>query len=238
MVTGLLADLAARGLSGDGGLLAALDGAKALAAGVKKVFGDNAQIQRCTLHKRRNVKGHLPKELGSKIDWRLARAFAEGDPAKGLDQVKRIAGELKADHPDAPRRLDRRRRSRPHPHPVPQPGTAPTGNSNVPDNKTPPAEEPVPSAHQPSHPPTTSPVHPTEPSPPATPPRKSHQPTSRSCRTDNDDTSTVVLQLHNRTTTTPTPISAVRNQPERQSGINRNSCPQSPEYARDLVDTR
>ncbi|MGH8920880.1 MAG: IS256 family transposase, partial [Actinomycetes bacterium] len=101
VVTGLLSDLAARGLSGDSGLLAVLDGAKALAAGVKKVFGDKAQIQRCTLHKRRNVKGYLPKELGSKIDWRLARAFADADPAKGLDAAKRIAGELKADHPDA-----------------------------------------------------------------------------------------------------------------------------------------
>jgi transposase-like protein len=101
VVTGLLADLADRGLSVDGGLLAVLDGAKALTAGVKKVFGDKALIQRCVLHKRRNVKGYLPKELGSKIDWRLARAFAETDPAKGYDQAKRIAGELKADHPDA-----------------------------------------------------------------------------------------------------------------------------------------
>jgi transposase-like protein len=101
VVTGLLADLVARGLCAGAGLLAVVDGAKALAAGVKKVFGDRAQIQRCTLHKRRNVKGYLPKELGSKIDWRLARAFVETDPAKGLDQAKRIAGELKADHPDA-----------------------------------------------------------------------------------------------------------------------------------------
>ena len=101
VVTGLLADLAARGLSADGGLLAVLDGAKALAAGVKKVFGERAQIQRCTLHKRRNVKGYLPKELGSKVDWRLARAFTDADPAKGLEAAKRIAGELNADHPDA-----------------------------------------------------------------------------------------------------------------------------------------
>jgi hypothetical protein len=43
----------------------------------------------------------LPKELGSKIDWRLARAFADTDAAKGLDVARRIAGELKADHPDA-----------------------------------------------------------------------------------------------------------------------------------------
>jgi putative transposase len=101
VVTGLLSDLQARGLSVNGGLLAVLDGAKALAAGIRKVFGDRAQIQRCTLHKRRNVKGYLPKELAAKIDWRLARAFAEADPAKGLDAAKRIAGELKADHPDA-----------------------------------------------------------------------------------------------------------------------------------------
>lgn len=101
VVTALLADLTARGLSVEGGLLAVLDGAKALAAGVKKVFGDSTPIQRCTLHKRRNVKGYLPKELGSKIDWRLARAFADADPVKGLNAARRIAGELKADHPDA-----------------------------------------------------------------------------------------------------------------------------------------
>ena len=101
VVTALLADLTARGLSVDDGLLAVLDGAKALAAGVKKVFGDHTPIQRCTLHKRRNVRGYLPKELGSKIDWRLARAFADADPVKGQDAARRIAGELKADHPDA-----------------------------------------------------------------------------------------------------------------------------------------
>jgi len=60
VVTNLLADLVARGLSADGGLLVVIDGAKALAAGVKKVFGDRALVQRCTLHKRRNLKDHLP----------------------------------------------------------------------------------------------------------------------------------------------------------------------------------
>ncbi len=63
VVTNLLADLVARGLSAEGGLLVVIDGAKALAAGVKRVFGDQALVQRCTLHKRRNVKDHLPDEL-------------------------------------------------------------------------------------------------------------------------------------------------------------------------------
>lgn len=101
VVTSLLADLVARGLSAEHGLLVVIDGAKALAAGVAKVFGDQALVQRCTLHKRRNVTDHLPDELAGSVDWRLARAFNHPDPAKGLDQAKRIAGELRAGHPDA-----------------------------------------------------------------------------------------------------------------------------------------
>jgi putative transposase len=101
VVTNLLADLVARGLDADGGLLAVIDGAKALVAGVQKVFGDQALIQRCTLHKRRNVADHLPDELARTVDWRLARAFHHADPAKGIDGARRLAGELRADHPDA-----------------------------------------------------------------------------------------------------------------------------------------
>lgn len=101
VVTNLLADLVARGLNAEAGLLVVIDGAKALATGVRKVFGDQALIQRCTLHKRRNVGDHLPDELARSVDWRLARAFNHADPAKGLDMARRLAGELRADHPDA-----------------------------------------------------------------------------------------------------------------------------------------
>jgi transposase-like protein len=101
VVTNLLADLSARGLSAEGGLLVVIDGAKALAAGVRKVFGDNALVQRCTLHKRRNVKDHLPDELAKTVDWRLSRAFANPDSDKGLDAARRLARDLEADHPDA-----------------------------------------------------------------------------------------------------------------------------------------
>ena len=101
VVTALLADLVARGLDAEAGLLVVIDGAKALAAGVAKVFGEKAVVQRCTLHKRRNVRGHLPAELGDKVDRRLALVFANPDPAKGLEAAKRLAAELKADHPDA-----------------------------------------------------------------------------------------------------------------------------------------
>ena len=101
VVTHLLADLVARGLSAERGLLVVIDGAKALAAGVRKVFGDTALVQRCTIHKRRNLKGHLPDELAASVDWRLARAFNHPDPAKGLEGARRLASDLKAEHPDA-----------------------------------------------------------------------------------------------------------------------------------------
>lgn len=101
VVAALLADLVARGLSVDGGVLCVIDGAKALAAGIAKVFGDEAVVQRCTLHKRRNLAGHLPKEMAATVDRRLAIIFAQPDAGKGLAAAKRLAAELEADHPDA-----------------------------------------------------------------------------------------------------------------------------------------
>lgn len=101
VVTDLLADLVARGLSAERGLLVVIDGGKALARAVDKVFGQHVQIQRCTLHKRRNVAGYLPKDLAGRIDRRLAAAFNQPDPAAGLARAKTIAAELEADHPDA-----------------------------------------------------------------------------------------------------------------------------------------
>jgi putative transposase len=101
VVTALLADLVGRGLSVEGGVLCVIDGAKALASGIKKVFGDEALVQRCTIHKRRNLTGHLPKEMAATIDRRLAVIFAQPDAQKGLDAALRLATELEADHPDA-----------------------------------------------------------------------------------------------------------------------------------------
>jgi putative transposase len=49
VVRSLLADLVARGLAFDDGLLVVIDGAKALSAAVREVFGAKALIQRCTL---------------------------------------------------------------------------------------------------------------------------------------------------------------------------------------------
>ena len=101
VVTDLLADLVARGLRYDHGILAVLDGSKALRKAVVKVFGERALIQRCTLHKRRNVTGYLPVEERDAVDRRLAAAFAHTDPVKGLKACRDLARQLDAKHPDA-----------------------------------------------------------------------------------------------------------------------------------------
>lgn len=101
VVTDLLADLVARGLRTNQGILAVIDGAKALRTGIVKVFGDQAVLQRCTLHKRRNVTGYLPVDQRDAVDKRLALAFAQPDPTKGLKACRDLAGQLDKTHPDA-----------------------------------------------------------------------------------------------------------------------------------------
>jgi putative transposase len=97
VVTHLLADLVDRGLDASRGLLVVLDGAKA----VRKVFGVHALIQRCTIHKRRNVGDHLPELQRGPVDAKLARAFANPDPDAGLRAARELARILQARHPGA-----------------------------------------------------------------------------------------------------------------------------------------
>lgn len=53
------------------------------------------------MHKRRNVVGHLPKELGGSIDKRLTTIFNDPDADRGHSATRRLATELQGDHPDA-----------------------------------------------------------------------------------------------------------------------------------------
>lgn len=59
-----------------------------LVAGIKKMFGDAAPVHRCVLHKRRNLEGHLPKELAGVTDKQLALIFAQPDATKELAAAK------------------------------------------------------------------------------------------------------------------------------------------------------
>ena len=101
VVRALLADLVERGMNVDDGLLVVCDGAKALAAGVRAVFGDTALIQRCTLHKRRNIADHLPDKDKAWVDAKLVKAFGHPDPEQGLRNAKQLAAQLDKSYPGA-----------------------------------------------------------------------------------------------------------------------------------------
>ena len=61
VASGLLSDLVTRGLPTDRTLLFVIDGAPGLRRAITEVFGSRGVVQRCQVHKRRNVLGHLPE---------------------------------------------------------------------------------------------------------------------------------------------------------------------------------
>jgi len=71
VVSSLLSELLERGLDFSTPRLYVLDGGKALAAAVRK--GEAAFIQRCQVHKKRNVVDHLPDE--HKADVQVGESF-------------------------------------------------------------------------------------------------------------------------------------------------------------------
>lgn len=60
---------------------------------IKKVFGQNSVIQRCQVHKRRNVSDKLPKEHQVRIDKRLA-AYGMNTPDEARKAVESVFEEL------------------------------------------------------------------------------------------------------------------------------------------------
>jgi putative transposase len=54
-------------------LLAVIDGSKALKRGLLDVFGDKLLLQRCWIHKLRNLNKYAPKQYHRQIQWRLKK---------------------------------------------------------------------------------------------------------------------------------------------------------------------
>lgn len=102
----LLEDLVARGLDPERRYLVVIDGSKALRAAVEKVFGERAQVQRCQLHKRRNVKDHLPELCRADYDRQLRNAYALSSYADAKAALERIWRQLVEVNPSAARSLE------------------------------------------------------------------------------------------------------------------------------------
>ena len=101
LCTGLLTGLVERGMDAEAGLLVVIDGGKGLRTAVKDVFGDLALVQRCRLHKRRNVLEHLPQEQRERVGHQLDRAWAKPEYTTALTSLKDIAKQLDEHYPGA-----------------------------------------------------------------------------------------------------------------------------------------
>jgi putative transposase len=101
----LLGDLVSRGLDFTEPRLYVLDGGKALTAAVKKHAGESAAIQRCQVHKRRNVLDHLTDEHKPTVAKRLNAAYALEDHAAAKQALNALHRELMDLNPSAARSL-------------------------------------------------------------------------------------------------------------------------------------
>ena len=105
VVQALLEDLEVRGLNPKRRYLFMIDGAKALRAGIERVFGERAEVQRCQIHKRRNVKEHLPKSAQGDTDRRIRNAYAMTGYAEAQAELGKIFRQLERINPSAARSL-------------------------------------------------------------------------------------------------------------------------------------
>jgi putative transposase len=99
--TSLLEDLCERGLDTSRATLFVLDGSKALHAAVRRAWGKNAVIQRCQVHKRRNVKAHVPEKHHVELDRRLSEAYGQTNYATAKTSLEGTARWLERINVDA-----------------------------------------------------------------------------------------------------------------------------------------
>jgi transposase-like protein len=97
----LLSNLQSRGLRTDRSLLVILDGSKALRKAVRDTFGDVALVQRCQIHKLRNVLDHLPERHRPWVKAILQRAYRSAETATATRLLQDLARRLEVDHPSA-----------------------------------------------------------------------------------------------------------------------------------------
>lgn len=100
-VTALLSDLQERGLGLDQPILCVIDGAKALCKAIRAVIGNRTPIQRCVVHKARNVCDYLPREQRPWVRAKLRAAWDDTNYQRALASLKALARALDREHPGA-----------------------------------------------------------------------------------------------------------------------------------------
>lgn len=98
-VQALLDNLIERGLDPQVSRLFIVDGAKALSKAIRATFGKDSLIQRCQIHKARNIMDRLPKELHASTRRVLRQAWELDDADKAEKLIRNLARRLEQDRP-------------------------------------------------------------------------------------------------------------------------------------------
>jgi putative transposase len=99
--TEILHNLAGRGLKVDDPILCVIDGGKGIRKALRDVYGDNAIVQRCQVHKRRNIRDHLPKHRQVSVDRQLAAAYASESVKVARKRITQLVSWLERNDEDA-----------------------------------------------------------------------------------------------------------------------------------------
>lgn len=97
----LLADLRERGLDLDRPTLFIIDGGTGLRKAIRETSGGLGLVQRCQVHKARNVLEHLPEALRPRIRRALTEAYGLADAALAKRRLTQLADGLERTHPGA-----------------------------------------------------------------------------------------------------------------------------------------
>ena len=94
VVQALLDNLIERGVDPKVCRLFIIDGAKALAKAIRRTFGRHTPIQRCQVHKARNILERLPKPLHAAVRKALRQAWEMDDAEKAERLIRNLARRL------------------------------------------------------------------------------------------------------------------------------------------------
>lgn len=100
VATELLNDLVNKGITPERRRLFVIDGGKALRNAIDAVYGRGNPVQRCRIHKVRNVCGHLPKDQHRNARSTLQAAW-KLDADEGKKQIEQLAKWYEKKHPSA-----------------------------------------------------------------------------------------------------------------------------------------
>ena len=101
VVTELLSNLVARGLRVDASMLFVIDGGKAIRKALRDVFGDRAIVQRCQVHKARNVRDHLSESRRAYVAKQMRDAYNSTTASTAKKKLMQLASWLESNGEDS-----------------------------------------------------------------------------------------------------------------------------------------